>query len=236
MVALPRHLSLLSDSKWQAALGRQSSVAKILDFVVTHWMKLQSNPPNDMNFAQPEPKITKYFGNSLFKNANANGITGIFIPEHPIADVDEIKQELDKRGRTDLTYFSNDTAPALMFIFEFKKLKPAKLGKNSRRKYAEDGVIRFVNGIYGRGADLGFMVGIVDHESDLESISESLSRMFQEPDMRGFLRMIANERGKYITSPATSFKACNFETSHARDHAKDCPDIVLGHLFLSHRA
>lgn len=235
MAVRPRHHSLLTDAKWQAALGRQSTVEKVLDFVVTHWARLQNNPPDDMLFAKPEPKITKYFGLSLCKFAKTYGITGIFIVEHNVADIDEVKQELEKRGRTDITYFSNGIDPALEFVLECKKLKPSSLGKASRREYAKNGVLRFVNGIYARGTDLGFMVGFVEHDSDVKSISTALSRMIQEPDMTSLLRMITNDHGNVITSPSRSFKACAFETYHARDHAKDSPDMVLGHLILSHR-
>ncbi|MDE1892635.1 MAG: hypothetical protein KGI13_09105 [Betaproteobacteria bacterium] len=235
MAVRPRYLSLLADEKWQAAFGRQTSVEKILDYVVTSWVELQKHPPADMNFSEPEPRITKFFTVHLFKNAKANGITGIFIPEHPVADIVETKQELDKRGRTDITYYSDRIDPALQFVFEFKKLKPTPWGKASRLKYAEDGIIRFVDGIYGRGADLGFMVGLVDHECDAKPVAEALKRRIQGDDLSRFLRIIHNEQGDKITSPARTFKICTFETYHARDHVKDSPDIVLGHLILSHR-
>lgn len=236
MAVRPRYLSLLADVKWQAAFGRQSTVEKILDYVVTSWVELQKHPPADMNFSQPEPKITKYFAIALFKNAKAKGITGIFIPEHPVADIVEIKQELDKRGRTDISYYSDSIDPALQFVFEFKKLKPTPWGKASRLKYAEDGIIRFVDGIYGRGVDLGFMVGLVDHECDVKPVVEALRRRIQGADLSGLLRIINNEHGGKITSPARTFKICAFETYHARDHVKDSPDMVLGHLILAHRS
>ncbi len=235
MVTRARHFSLLSDPKWQQALGRKDTVDKVLEFVVGHWATLQKNPPADMAFANPEPKITKFFGLSLRKHALSHGITGIFIVEHNVAEIDEIKQELASRGRTDITYFSNALAPALEFVFECKKLVPPPVGKSSRRQYAEHGVLRFVNGIYARDGDIGFMIGLVDEASNIGPTSKALTRMMQGGDMASLLRLITDENGEVVSEPSTRFAACQFETQHARDHIEGCPDVVLGHFTFAHR-
>lgn len=228
------HHTLLTDPKWQAALGRKAGIDKVLSFVVEHWAQLQKHPPHDMASRQPEPKITKFFGVSLAKHAKAHGITGIFIPEHNVADIEEVTQELQSCGRTDITYFSDSINPPLELVFEFKKLKGEKGGKALRAKYCSHGVVRFVNGIYARGADVGFMVGLIEKNADGSEVISSLSRTLQGSDMRTFLRMITDSSGKVVTVPPATFAQCEFETRHARDHAKNCPNMVLGHLILTH--
>jgi hypothetical protein len=89
MKAPARYHQVLSDNRWQAAFGRQSTVEQVMAYVISHWQELQANPPADMHFGNAEPKITQYFGHSLRKNAMRNGITGLFSPEAVQADVDE---------------------------------------------------------------------------------------------------------------------------------------------------
>jgi hypothetical protein len=235
MKAPPRYHQVLSDSRWQAAFGRQSTVERVLDYVIEHWNKLQLNPPADMRFSNAEPKITKYFGHSLRKNALAHGITGVFQPEADMADIDEVKQELAARGRTDISYYSDRIDPPLDFVFEFKKMKDKPGGNESRREYCKSGVMRFVNAVYARGADIGFMVGLVDKSSDEKVIADALKRAIQHPDMVRLLRMIKHPDGGAISSSNLVFKQCGFETRHARDHVPR-QDVLLGHLILHHAA
>jgi hypothetical protein len=235
MKASPRYRQVLSDSRWQAAFGRQSTVERVLDYVIDHWHKLQVNPPADMRFSNPEPKITRYFGHSLRKNALAHGITGVFQPEAEMADVDEVKQELAARGRTDISYYSDRIDPPLDFVFEFKKLKARPIDNESRREYCKSGVMRFVDAIYAREADFGFMVGLVENASDDKVVADALKRVIQHPDMVRLLRLIEHPGGGEITSSNLTFKQCGFETRHARDHVPQ-PDVVLGHFILHHTA
>ncbi|MBI1422435.1 MAG: hypothetical protein GC149_03140 [Gammaproteobacteria bacterium] len=229
-----RHRELFAGEKWQAAFGRKEAIEKIVSYVCSHWARLQKYPTGDIVFSQSEPKITKYFCQSLRAHALSHGITGIFIPEHPVAKLDELNKTLGNRGRTDITYFSDRQSPALEIVFEFKKLKLSSRGKISRSQYCDAGMIRFVNGIYTPNDEIGFMVGLVENETDSASISASLQRMLQHPDTRSLLRMVSDNKGKVVTSPALRFMRCHFETHHARDHVEECPDILLGHLILSH--
>lgn len=234
-MAIPsRYRKILTDEKWGDAFGRKATIDDILAYVLTHWQLLQKHPPADLLPAKSEPTITKFFGLSLRKNARAAGVTGYFVPENPVADINEIKQELESRGRTDLTYFSDNIDPPLDFVFEFKKLKSKPGAKSSRLSYYKDGVRRFVDGIYGREAEFGFMVALVASSTDKPEILHGLKQGIQNPDMEALLKMIKDAKGNTVVSPANSFTACHFETAHGREHVENCADIVLGHIILCH--
>jgi hypothetical protein len=234
MTVPSRFKALLTDEKWDAAFGRQNTVQDVLNYIQQHWKALQSNPPSDLLPNASEPKITKYFCLSLRQNAIAAGITGYFVPENLVGDIDEIKKELTSRGRTDIMYFSNNIHPALEIVLEFKKLKLKPGGKSSRLSYCKDGVLRFVNGIYARKGDFGFMVGLIASKADKPEILKSLQQAIQNPDMETLLKMIKDEHGKTVVYPGSKFTACHFETAHGRDHVEECSDVLLGHFMLCH--
>ncbi|MDO9199772.1 MAG: hypothetical protein Q7J58_20470 [Hydrogenophaga sp.] len=225
----------MSDEHWGRAFGRQATIQNVLEFVVTHWQQLQKRPPPDMEFSQSEPHITKYFGLSLKKSARAHGIFGFFVPEHVVGDIDEVRQVLESRGRTDLTYLSDRIDPPLEFVLEFKKMKSQTGANASRLAYCKDGMLRFVNATYARNEEVGFMVALVACDADLPGLLDGLKRAIQQPDMARLLRSIANPKGRTtLTASDLVFQACNFETRHARDH-KGQKDVVLGHIMLAHQ-
>lgn len=234
MAAPSRYKTILSDNKWDAAFGRQTSVQEVLNYVQRHWTELQAHPAPDLQPTKPEPTITKYFAISLRSNARNAGITGYFIPENPVAQINEVKQELESRGRTDVTYVSDSINPPLEFVLEFKKLKLKPGAKSSRLSYYKDGVLRFVNGIYAREAEIGFMVGLIASKADKPEILKGLQQGIQNPDMESMLKMIKDENGKTVVTPGHRFVTCSFETAHGRDHIKECSDVLLGHVMLCH--
>lgn len=228
----------MSDQRWDAAFGRQPTVEVVLEYILNHWQNLQKRPPADMVFGESEPHITKFFGLSLRKNARANGILGYFIPENPVANIDEVRQMLESRGRTDLTYTTDRLEHPLEFVMEFKKLKSSKTangGNAARKAYCADGVLRFVDGIYAREYDVGFMVGLVESTDHVADAVGGLKRAIQQPDMERILKMIKNPKGhSTVTATSLIFKSCDFETRHARDHVSQS-DILIGHIVLAHR-
>lgn len=227
MPAPSRHRDLLSDAKWSAAFGRQATIEDVLRFVLDHWTLLQRQPlPKDLLYANKEPKITKFFGHSLYKHSVAAGITGYFVPEAPVSNI--VAQELAKTGRTDLVYASDRLDPRLELVFEFKKLRSGS--RHGRGDYCTDGIRRFVDGTYSRGQQVAFMVALIEHRAEAGEISVALRRTMQVPDLATILRFIVDARGRKVIAPADRFVACDFETMHARDHAEDCPDLLLGHL------
>lgn len=232
MTAPSRYHQVLNHDRWKQAFGRQETIGQVLQYVLDHWGQLQKNPPADMKFSNSEPKITYFFGISLRKNAMSHGITGQFSPEVPVADIN-IRQELDSRGRTDISYFSDRSDPPLDFVLEFKKMKVKPGGDASRLAYCKSGVLRFVNAIYARETDFGFMVGLVDTGSNRPVVLNALKRAIQNPDMVQLLRTIRHPNGDAISTIGLRFDHCDFETRHARDHVPR-QDVLVGHLLLVH--
>lgn len=239
MAAPSRYHTVLSNEHWDAAFGRQSTIEDVLEYILAHWQQLHRRPPADMVFSESEPHITKFFGLSLRKNARAHGIFGYFVPENPVGDIDEIRQVLESRGRTDLTYTTDRLEHPLEFVMEFKKLKSSKSAKGgnaSRKAYCADGMLRYVDGIYARDFDLGFMVGLVEFSSQVPDAINGLKRAIQQPDMERLLKLIKDPKGQItVATKKLVFKSCDFETRHARDHVGQS-DVLLGHIVLAHRS
>lgn len=235
MAAPSRYHQSLSDKHWQKAFGRQPAIQQVLEFVVTHWHQLQKRPPADMAFDQSEPRITKYFCRSLKKFARSHGIFGFFVPEQLVSDLDEVRQVLESRGRTDISYLSDRIDPPLEFVLEFKKMKSSTGANASRLAYCKDGMARFVDAIYARDEEIGFMVALVATSGDVQACVDGLKRALQQPDMERHLRSIRNPKGNTtVTVNGIAFTSCDFETRHARDH-KEQKDVVLGHIVLAHQ-
>ena len=234
-----RHKAVLNNERWNKAFGRQPTIDSVLEYVVAHWKIMQRHPAPDMAFSAKEPSITQYFCTSLAKNAKNSGIFGFFIPERVVGKIDEARQVLESRGRTDISYLTDRLEHPLEIVMEFKKLKPSKSAKGgnvSRKAYCADGMFRFVEGIYAEDCDVGLMVGLVEFTSLLPDTINGLKRAIQNPDMERILRCIENPDGKTtVTSKDLIFKSCEFETRHARDHVRQ-PDVLLGHLILAHQS
>lgn len=228
----PRHNALWIHPKWDAALGRRTTIEDVLAYIKTHWVQLQQHPPREMMFSENEPKITKYFRLSLRANKTLHGITGFFTAEDEVGKINTETQEVGDRGRTDITYNSDRIDPPLTIVFEFKKLK--LVGENIRRNYCTNGMGRFVSGIYAEGDDVAFMIGLVQKESTGSQMLLSLQQAIQKPAMVGKLRLIQYPKGSFITTSPKSFSISDFETQHARDHVANCPDMLLGHFLLFH--
>jgi hypothetical protein len=234
MAVQSRYKAILSDNKWDTAFGRQASVQEVLNYVQQHWTELQVHPAPDLQPTKLEPTITKHFAISLRVNARNAGITGYFIPENHVAQINAVTRELESKGRTDVTYVSDSINPPLEFVLEFKKLKPKQGAKSSRLSYYKDGVLRFVNGIYAREAEIGFMVGLIASKADKSEILEGLQQGIQNPDIQSMLKVIKDGDGKTVVAPGHRFTICHFETAHSRDHIEKCNDVLLGHLVLCH--
>lgn len=236
MVVRSRHAAVLKKGQWDSAFGRQMTVEKVLQYMTDHWNASQKRPPADMRYAQPEPKITKYFAKSLQKHRLANGIDGIFIPEFINPEIDDELQILTSRSRTDLTYYNEKVEPYIQIDLEFKKLKAYPGAKTSRNQYIKDGLIRFVNGLYAQSTQVGFMVGLIEKTEQVEEIVGGMKQSMQEKSTGQFVRILAKRDGMTIESTGKEFAPCEFETRHARDHVPNRDDVLIGHLFLVHEA
>ncbi|WP_334108400.1 hypothetical protein [Methylobacillus sp.] len=227
-----RYSGILTGDEWDVAFGRKDNVHIVIEFIQSHWSDLLAHPVPDLDPKESEPKITKFFALSLRKNARTFGITGYFAIEDPVAVINDMK--LESKGRTDITYVSDRLEPPLNVVLEFKKLKSKPGANTSRLEYFKNGVLRFVNGIYGRDADIGFMVGLIASKADKPEILSGLQHGIQNPDMQKTLKMIKDGSGKTVVVPGAKFTTCHFETAHGRDHVPGCKDVLLGHFMLCH--
>ncbi len=236
-MAIPsRYESVLASELWRAAFGRQSTIDRVLKYIVAHWTELQErgHAIDDMRWKQPEPKISRFFATSLRKHMRQHGIDGFFVAEHPNPEIDDVTQQLRSSGRTDITYLSQTRGHDLEIDIECKKLKYSTGAKESRALYCNQGVMRFVDGLYAKNTDIGFMIAFVESPDCLKDALDGVKTGMQEKPMVQRLRTLA-KNGKTLVAPGTTFPICDFETRHARDHVENRADVLVGHIVLAHK-
>lgn len=219
------------DPGWQGAFGKNDAIADVLSCVQKHWAHLQPKSLEHMDFKSTEPRITKRFRLWLNKSKQTFGLSGFFVAEDEVGELDEVTGKVAKPGRTDITYFSDRCDPPLKIIFEFKKLKPST--KKDITHYCEGGIQRFVNGTYGPDNTIAFMVGLIKNQSTQTLILDGLRSGIQK-HFSIQQRILPDGTYGAITLKGKLFPSCDFETSHARNYKPNCPDILLGHFLLSH--
>ncbi|MCH2458432.1 MAG: hypothetical protein MK186_10320, partial [Henriciella sp.] len=138
--------------------------------------------------------------------------------------------EMIEERRTDIVYGWNDSAQGLKFVFEFKRL-----GRQKRHRdhyVRENGLARFVTGIYSRRQAAAAMVGVLlDPESD---VVPPIREMLSEEETAAELKLRPGADGSAITQPSALFNAADFDTEHERDPslAPTHGHIRVAHFFL----
>lgn len=100
----------------------------------------------------------------------------------------------------------------VQIVFEFKKLDGKK---RSRRNYlGEDGLLRFVTGIYGKNQPVAAMVGVLtdSFENTVPPLREALSDKSTVIALK--LRPCTSK--KYYDQPSKLFSVADFDAEHDR--------------------
>ena len=147
--------------------------------------------------------------------------------EDIIGDIDPTTGVMLEERRTDIVYGWNNAVQELKLVFEFKRL-----GKQKRHRdhYLRDqGLGRFVTGIYSRRQALAAMVGVLlDPEAEVvPPIREALN----DKTLAIALRLRPTTGGSPIDRPSLIFASADFDTEHDRDAAL-AP--THGHIRVSH--
>ena len=201
-------------SDWRSAFPLQSAVAAS-EALLQAWHDLASPPRPWFNAGTREPALTKklkvYVQNYV---ARERGLLGMWTAEGITGDLNLTTGE-QKERRPDIVYGWNDDVRKFELVFEFKRL-----GKHKRHRdqyLGEQGLARFVTGIYSRGEAIAAMVGILlAPEAD---IVPPIQAALAEKDIAAALRLRESAPGQPYTEPSTLFPKAKFDTEHDRDPA-----------------
>ena len=122
------------------------------------WSELAARPLPDFNPKTKEDALTKrlkvYVENHV---ARKHGLLGMWAAEDIIGEIDPSTGELIEERRTDIVYGWNNEVQAIKLVFEFKRLGRQKMHRDHYLR--EQGLGRFVSGIYSRSQAVAAMVG-----------------------------------------------------------------------------
>ena len=192
------------------------------------WFELAKRPRTDFNPKTKETALTKrikvYIENYA---ARERGLLGMWAAEDVIGDIDPVTGSMIEERRTDIVYGWNDHVQDLKLVFEFKRLGRRKRYRDLYLR--ENGLARFVTGIYSRRQAIAAMVGVLlDPESEVvPSIRDDLT----DRELARELKLRFAATGKPFTQPSLLFKAAAFDTEHERD-ANLAPSH--GHIRVAH--
>lgn len=214
-------------ANWLAAFPIQPATEAV-ETLRQAWSELTSRPHIDFNPQTNEDQLTKrlkvYVENYT---ARQRGLLGMWAAEDIIGEICPTTGTLIQERRTDIVYGWNDDVQELKLVFEFKRLGRQK---RHRDHYLRDqGLGRFVTGIYSRRQAVAAMVGVLldPEEEVVPHIRDALS----EADLATLLRLRPAADGRPFTKPSLLFASADFDTEHERDAAL-APDH--GHIRVSH--
>jgi hypothetical protein len=180
------------------------------------WLELAERPRPDFNPKTKEDALTKrlkvYVENHV---ARQRGLLGMWAAEDIIGEIDPTTGALIEERRTDIVYGWNSEVLAMKLVFEFKRLGRQK--KHRDHYLREQGLGRFVTGIYSRRQAVAAMVGVLlDPE---EEVVPSIRDALGDTALAVLLRLRPTEAGEPYARPSPLFAAADFDTEHERDPA-----------------
>jgi hypothetical protein len=147
--------------------------------------------------------------------ARQHGLFGMWSAEDVIGEFDPATNELIEERRTDIVYGWNDDAQGMRLVFEFKRMGRQK---NHRDHYLRDqGLGRFVTGIYSRRQAVAAMVGVLLDPED--NVVPPIRKALGDTALSTALRLRPTSAGHPIARPSTLFATADFDTEHERDPA-----------------
>lgn len=216
---------------WLAAFPIQPATEAV-EALRQGWSELAQQPRTDFNPKTKEDALTKrlkvYLENHV---ARQRGLLGMWAAEDIIGEVDPTTGRMIEERRTDIVYGWNDAVQGMKLVFEFKRLGRQK--KHRDHYLQNQGLGRFVTGIYSRKQAVAVMVGVL-LDPELEVVPPIREALEQE-DLASALRLRKTEGGFAYTRPSTLFAHADFDTEHERDAAlaPTHGTIRVSHFFFS---
>ena len=203
-----------------------ATIPDLIRYIAQKWSSIQAGP-NPFSFREKEPVVTVTLAHDLDDHADRQtfGLPGRFQPECAIPKPGDKPGRMKIKGRSDISYILQGRAT---LILEFKKLDK---NKRLRERYWDDGMIRFVNGLYAKDQNVGMMVGLISGDKD------NCIRLLEEEitDAETVLKIfcLPGPGYSYVHRPSSiSEEMVEFDTLHSRSSVAVKENIRLGHTFL----
>lgn len=222
---------MTATADWLAAFPIQPATEAV-EALRQAWSELSDRPRPNFNPKTKEPALTKrlkvYIENYT---ARQRGLLGMWAAEDIIGDIDPATGALVEERRTDIVYGWNDEVQDLKLVFEFKRL-----GKQKRHRdhyLHENGLGRFVTGIYSRRQAIAAMVGVLLYPEP--EVVPPIRKALGNKSLATALRLRPAPDGAPFAQPSLLFTAADFDTEHDRDPALAPTHglIRVAHFFLS---
>lgn len=196
------------------------------------WSELAARPLPDFNPKTKEAALTKrlkvYVENHV---ARERGLLGMWAAEDIIGDIDPATGAMIEERRTDIVYGWNNQTQAMQLVFEFKRIGRQK--KHRDHYLRDQGLCRFVTGIYSRKQAVAAMVGVLlDPEPEIvPHIRDALG----DTALATLLRLKLTAAGEPYARPSSMFTAADFDTEHEREPAlaPSHGSIRVSHFFFA---
>lgn len=218
-------------ANWLAAFPMQPATEAV-EALLQGWMELAQRPRPDFNPKTKEGALTKHLKVYVENNvARQRGLLGMWAAEDIIGEVDPATGAMIQERRTDIVYGWNDAVQGIKLVFEFKRLGRQK---KYRDHYLRDqGLGRFVTGIYSRQQSVAAMVGVLlDPEPE---VVPPIRAALEQESLATALRLRKTKAGFAYARPSALFVQADFDTEHERDVALAPAHgtIRVSHFFFS---
>lgn len=206
--------------------------SEAVDALCESWRILAEKPRPHFHPGMKEPQLTKTL-KTFVENVTARerGLLGMWAAEVVLHEIDKDSGKLSEERRTDIVYGWNDEKRNIELVFEFKKL--GRLKSHRTHYLRENGLGRFVTGIYSRRQAVAAMVGIlIDPEQE---VVPPLRDALSDKELIAALKIRPCAAGHPYERPSILFPAADFDTEHERDphFAPSHGTIRIAHLFLA---
>lgn len=218
-------------TNWLAAFPIQPATEAV-EALRQGWMELAQRPRAEFNPKTKEDALTKrlkvYVENHV---ARQHGLLGMWAAEDIIGEVDPVTGAMIEERRTDIVYGWNDAARSMKLVFEFKRLGRQK--KHRDHYLLNQGLGRFVTGIYSRRQAVAAMVGVL-LDPELEVVPP-IRTALEQATLATALRLRKTAAGFAYARPSALFAHADFDTEHERDAAlaPSHGTIRVSHFFFS---
>ena len=213
---------------WRAAFPiSQAEAAKAVTALYESWRIMTQKRRRNFHPETKESHLTRVLKTYVERvTARDHGLLGFWAAEPVHNEIDFNTGELIDERRTDILYAWNDDQIQMQLVFEFKKLN--RFTRSQDQYLGENGLGRFVSGIYGQGQPIAVMVGILTDPRD--QVVPKLIAKFSNSNIIEALRICYQPNGDVIEQPSQLFQEAEFDTKHERNTSQDT--IRIGHLFL----
>jgi hypothetical protein len=222
---------LIVGAEWLAAFPIRPA-REAVDALCDSWHTLAQRPLPGFNPRKREPELTRVLKAYVEQvTARERGLLGMWATEGVINRFDAKTATLTEERRTDIVYGWNDNQVGIQLVFEFKKMSGR--ARDRAHYLGENGLGRFVTGIYSRGQPLAAMVGILMDQ--VNEVVPPLLAAINTAAAAGHLNLRERSDGNAYQRPSILFPAADFDTEHDREPELSPAHgtIRVAHLFLA---